>query len=314
MRNFADRLSEAIEKKNNPTVMGLDPLIEYIPKEMLAYWNEHVEDKAMASAMAIYDFNKQLIDSVCEIIPAVKPQFAYYEMYGVHGMEALRRTIDYAKSKGLLVIADAKRNDIGPTASAYANAILGDTVLIDDSVSAMYDADAITLNAYLGIDGIKPFLDVAKNKGKGVYILVRTSNPSAGDFQDVLMEDKRPLYERFAKMTSEWGESMIGEYGYSSVGAVVGATWPKQAKELRDIMPHTPILVPGYGAQGGSGDTAAVNFDSSGKGAIVNASRSLMCAYKKRADLDPMHFAEATYDEAIRMRDELKDAIARKIG
>ena len=177
----------------------------------------------------------------------------------------------------------------------------------------MFDADAITLNAYLGIDGIKPFLDVAKAKGKGVYILVRTSNPSAGDFQDMLMDDKKPLYERFANLTSEWGTDLIGESGYSSVGAVVGATWPKQASRLRELMPHTPILVPGYGAQGGSGDSAAVNFDSSGKGAIVNASRSLMCAYKKRTDLDPMHFAEATYDEAIRMRDELKDAIARRM-
>ena len=198
-------------------------------------------------------------------------------------------------------------------ASAYANAILGDTVLIDQTKCAMFDADAITLNAYLGIDGIKPFLDVAKAKGKGVYILVRTSNPSAGDFQDMLMDDKKPLYERFANLTSEWGTDLIGESGYSSVGAVVGATWPKQASRLRELMPHTPILVPGYGAQGGSGDSAAVNFDSSGKGAIVNASRSLMCAYKKRTDLDPMHFAEATYDEAIRMRDELKDAIARRM-
>lgn len=314
MKNFADRLTDRISALSNPTVLGLDPVADYVPEEMLLYWGSQVEDKAMATAMAIYDFNRMLIDATCEIIPAIKPQFAYYEMYGVHGVEALRRTITYAKEKGMLVIADAKRNDIGPTAAAYANAIIGETTLWDQSVTAMNDADAITLNAYLGIDGIKPFIDVAKSKGKGMYILVRTSNPSAGDFQDLIMQDGRPLYEKFAQKVASWGEDLIGESGFSSVGAVVGATWPEQAAALRQIMPKSLILVPGYGAQGGSSDAAAVNFNAAGKGAIVNASRSLMCAYKKRDDLKPMDFQQATYDEAIRMKQDLLDAIARKTG
>ncbi len=309
MKNFADRLTAQIEKTGNPTVMGLDPLVEYIPDEMLLYYGNQVEDKSMATAMAIFEFNRMLIDATCDIIPAVKPQFAYYEMYGVHGMEALRRTISYAKEKGMLVIADAKRNDIGSTASAYANAIIGETTLWDQSLTCMYDADAITLNAYLGIDGIKPFIDVAKIRGKGMYILVRTSNPSAGDFQDLRMEDGHTLYEKVAQKVSDWGEDLVGESGFSSVGAVVGATWPEQALALRKIMPKSLILVPGYGAQGGSAAAAAVNFDRSGKGAIVNASRSLMCAWKKRDDLKPMDFQKATLDEALRMKKDLYDAI-----
>lgn len=313
MKNFADRLTERITALSNPTVLGLDPLAEYIPQEMLDYWGKQVEDKPMATSMAIYDFNRMLIDATCDIIPAVKPQFAYYEMYGVHGMEALRRTIAYAKEKGMLVIADAKRNDIGSTASAYANAILGETVLWDHTVAAMNDADAVTLNAYLGIDGIKPFIDVARSRGKGMYILVRTSNPSAGDFQDLKMEDGHTLYEKVAMKVASWGEDLIGESGYSSVGAVVGATWPQQAAALRQIMPKSLFLVPGYGAQGGSADAAAVNFDANGNGAIVNASRSLMCAYKKREDLPPMEFQLAAHDEALRMQKDLLDAIARKV-
>lgn len=312
MKNFADRLTERITALSNPTVLGLDPLAEYVPSEMLAYWGSQVEDKSMATAMAIYDFNRMLIDATCDIIPAVKPQFAYYEMYGVHGMEALRRTISYAKEKGMLVIADAKRNDIGSTAAAYANAIIGETTLWDSSVTAMNDADAVTLNAYLGIDGIKPFIDIAKIKGKGMYILVRTSNPSAGDFQDLRTDDGHTLYEKVAKKVAAWGEELIGESGYSSVGAVVGATWPEQAAALRQIMPKTLILVPGYGAQGGSADSAAVNFDANGNGAIVNASRSLMCAYRTREDLKPLDFQQACYDEALRMKKDLNDAIARK--
>lgn len=314
MKNFADRLTDRISVLSNPTVLGLDPLAEYVPEEMLQYWGKEIEDKSMATAMAIYDFNRMLIDATCDIIPAIKPQFAYYEMYGVHGIEALRRTIGYAKEKGMLVIADAKRNDIGSTASAYANAIIGETALWDQSVTAMNDADAVTLNAYLGIDGIKPFIDVAKSRGKGMYILVRTSNPSAGDFQDLKMENGRPLYEEVARKVAAWGEELIGESGFSSVGAVVGATWPEQAAALREIMPKTLILVPGYGAQGGSADSAAVNFDASGRGAIVNASRSLMCAYKKRDDLKLMDFQQATYDEAVRMKEDLLQAIAKKTG
>ncbi len=311
MKNFADRLTERIEALSNPTVMGLDPKLEFIPEEIVKRHLSLSSDPAIASAEAIYEFNTKLIDAVCQVIPAIKPQFAYYEMYGIHGLEALYKTISYAKSKGMLVIADAKRNDIGTTAEAYARAIIGKTTLSDNSVQAMTGADAVTVNAYLGIDGIKPFIDTARETRSGLFVLVRTSNPSAGDFQDLTMEDSKPLYEKVAEKVSEWGSDLIGECGYSSVGAVVGATWPEQAERLRKQMPHTMILVPGYGAQGGDADSAAVNFDDKGRGAIVNASRSLMCAYKKRSDLKPEDFQKAAYDEAVRMRDDLNRAIER---
>ncbi len=311
-QHFSDRLLERIEKMGNPTVMGLDPLAEYLPEELLQAWGKEIEDKSMATAMAIYEFNRALIDATADIVPAVKPQFAYYEMYGVHGMEALRRTIAYAQEKGMLVIADAKRNDIGSTASAYAKSILGETELWDKTLTAMYNADAITVNAYLGIDGVEPFLVEARERGKGLFILVRTSNPSAGDFQDLSLADGRTLYEAVAGKVAEWGQDTVGASGYNLVGAVVGATWPEQAEKLRGIMKQSLILVPGYGAQGGSSDAAAVNFDQNGKGAIVNASRSIMCAYKKRSDLTALDFAQAARDEALRMRDDLTAAIARR--
>ncbi len=314
MRNFADRLTERIDVLRNPTVMGLDPLIEYVPSSIRSRFEKEITDPLLATAMAIYEFNRQMIDAVCDIIPAVKPQFAYYEKYGVPGIEALRKTIQYAKNKGMLVIADAKRNDIGSTASAYADSIIGETELIDHSRTRMFDADAITVNAYLGIDGIKPFLDVAKTEGKGLFILVRTSNPSAGDFQDLVLADGKPLYEKVAEKVSEWGEGLLGDSGFSSVGAVVGATWPEQAKVLRGKMKKAIILVPGYGAQGGSADSAAQSFDDSGKGAVVNASRSLMCAYQKREDLPQERFAEALVDEAVRMRNDLQKAIEKRVG
>ncbi|HOO61666.1 MAG TPA: orotidine-5'-phosphate decarboxylase, partial [Bacillota bacterium] len=254
-------------------------------------------------------YNRQLIDAVYDIIPAIKPQFAYYEMYGIHGIAALRKTIQYAHDKGMLVIGDAKRNDIGSTATAYANAIIGETKIINDTTPEMFGCDAITVNGYLGIDGVKPFIDVAKEKGKGIFVLVRTSNPSAGDLQDLKLEDGRYVYEAMADKVEEWGKELIGESGISSLGAVVGATWPEQAKAVRERMPHAFVLVPGYGAQGGSGSDAVASFTADGKGGIVNASRSLMCAWKKRTDLEPMEFKKATRDEAIRMRNDLQEAL-----
>lgn len=332
MTNFADRLTKRIEECNNPTVMGLDPKLEYLPSDMLNEWLKEAKDHEeksgqpanmqMATGMAIFDYNRLLIDSVYDIIPAIKPQFAYYEMYGIHGIMALRKTIQYAHDKGMLVIADAKRNDIGTTATAYANAIIGETKIINDTTACMFDCDCITVNGYLGIDGIKPFMDVAKEKGKGLYVLVRTSNPSAGDLQDLKLEDGRQVFEAMAENVEKWGQELIGECGFSSVGAVVGATWPEQAVKARRIMPHALILVPGYGAQGGSGKDAVASFVN-GKGGIVNASRSLMCAWKKRDDIEPMEltqmhgpsgapllgFQRATREEALRMREDLNNAI-----
>lgn len=336
MMNFADRLLKKIDECNNPTVMGLDPKLDYLPKPMLDEWiGEAAKQKEetgepvnmqMTTAMALFDYNRLLIDAVYDIIPAIKPQFAYYEMYGIHGIAALRKTIKYAQDKGMIVIADAKRNDIGTTATAYANAIIGETKIIDDSTACMFDCDCITVNGYLGIDGIKPFMDVAKEKGKGLYVLVRTSNPSAGDLQDLKLEDGRLVFEAMAENVEKWGQELIGESGFSSVGAVVGATWPEQAVKARQIMPRALILIPGYGAQGGSGKDAVASFVN-GKGGIVNASRSLMCAWKKREDIDPMEmtdmtgpsgapllgFQKATREEALRMRDDLNNALKETV-
>ena len=312
MKNFADELYTAIKHMQCPVVMGLDPLLSYIPDEITECAKKECQDIQAAAASAILKFNKMLLDAVTGIIPAVKPQIAYYELYGIHGIQAFHDTITYAKEKGFLVIADAKRNDIGSTAAAYADALIGETDIWGQK-EAMFAADAVTVNAYLGIDGIQPFLDVCKEKGKGIFILVRTSNPSAGDFQDLVLEDGKPLYERVAEKVNEWGIPLVGESGYSSVGAVVGATWPEQASIVRKIMPAANILVPGYGAQGGSADAAAANFDKNGYGAIVNASRSLMCAYKKRPDLKSMDFQKATYDEAVRMKNDLNQAVEKML-
>jgi len=333
MTNFADKLLKRIEECKNPTIMGLDPKLEYLPQGMLDEWIKEAETQKektgqpvnmqMATGMALFDFNRLLIDAVYDIIPVIKPQFAYYEMYGIHGIAALRKTIQYAHDKGMLVVADAKRNDIGSTATAYANAIIGETKIIDDTTPCMFDCDCITVNGYLGIDGVKPFIDVAKEKGKGLFVLVRTSNPSAGDLQDLKLEDGRMVYEAMAENVEKWGAELIGESGFSSLGAVVGATWPEQAVKAREIMPHALILIPGYGAQGGSAKDAVASFVN-GKGGVVNASRSLMCAWKKRSDIEPMEltemngpsgapllgFQKATREEALRMREDLNSALA----
>lgn len=310
MRNFADQLTDRIAELKNPTVMGLDPRIEYIPDSIKdKYIKELGNDPELATAWSIYEFNMKLIDAVCDIVPAVKPQFAYYEMYGVQGLEVLKKTIAYAKRKGMLVIADAKRNDIGSTATAYAEGIIGATELAGGATQSMFGADSVTVNGYLGIDGIKPFVDVCQRDGKGIFALVRTSNPSAGDLQDLKLEDGRTVYEAMADKVNEWGKELIGDNGFSSVGAVVGATWPEQAVEIRKRMPENLILVPGYGAQGAGADAAVASFTADGSGSIVNASRSLMCAWKKREDLSPDEFMTATRDEALDMRDKLNNAL-----
>lgn len=308
--NFADRLSKRIQETGNPAIMGLDPVLDYIPDSILSYFRAQCTDPAMASGLAIYEFNRRLIDGVADLIPAIKPQLAYYEQYGVHGLEALRQTIHYAQGKGMLVVADGKRNDIGSTAEAYARAWLGETLLIDGSSAAIHGADALTVNAYLGLDGIQPFIDLCQRGGKGIFILVRTSNPSAGDLQDLILSDGRPVYEAMASKVAEWGEALTGNCGYSSVGAVVGATWPLQASRLRKLMPKTLILVPGYGAQGATAEDAANSFGPDGGGAIVNASRSLMMAWKKQ-QMDHEEFDQAARREALRMKADLRQALEK---
>lgn len=311
MKNFADRLIAKIDELKNPTVMGLDPLMEYLPDSIRdKYWKGSGSSQE-ATGLAITEFNCRLIDAVTGIIPAIKPQFAYYEMLGSEGVKALQATIAHAKNAGMLVIADAKRNDIGPTAAAYAKAILGTTEWIDRRPLPVFDADAVTVNGYLGIDGLAPFIKECEEAGKGLFILVRTSNPSAAEFQDLRLANGSLFYEAIAGKVYEWGRTTIGTCGYSSIGAVVGATWPQEAASLRKQMKDAIILVPGYGAQGGSAKAAAENFNADGKGAIVNASRSLMCAYKKE-NASPEEFEAAARREAVRMRDDLFSAIGEK--
>ncbi|MBR6725932.1 MAG: orotidine-5'-phosphate decarboxylase [Clostridia bacterium] len=284
-----DKLYELIAQKNNPTVMGLDPKLEYIPEKFR-------EGKSVSESL--FDFNRALIDATADLIPAIKPQSAYYELYGLEGLLALDKTIRYAKQAGIYVILDAKRGDIGSTASAYAEGHLGE---------GGAGADCITVNPYLGSDGIVPFIDAAKKYDKALFSLVKTSNPSSSEFQDRLIDGK-PLYRIVGEATEKWGEDNIGEYGYSRVGAVIGATHPEQLAELRAAMPHTFFLVPGYGAQGGTAADVAFAFRQSDKsGAIVNSSRALMCAYKGKGD--DMNFAQFTRNACIEMRDALNAAM-----
>ena len=299
-----DRLIEGIKRTNNPTVAGLDPKLDYIPdfikEQAFARYGRTLE----GAAEALFVFNKGLIDALCDIVPAVKPQAAYYEMYGWQGVRALERTIAYAKSKGMFVITDGKRNDIGTTMEAYAKAHLGETA-VEGEVFEPFGGDALTVNAYLGTDGVKPVLNVCKEKDKGLFILVKTSNPSSGELQDRTLDDGLTIYRTMGGMCEKWGEELMGQYGYSGVGAVVGATYPQQLGELRKELPHTFFLVPGYGAQGGGAKDVAPAFDENGLGAIINSSRGIMCAWKKEEGLDPAEYAAAARREAIRMRDEI---------
>ncbi len=306
-----DRLIENIIKMQNPTVAGLDPKLDYVPASIKEKCFAKYGNTLDGAAAALFEFNKALIDSLCDIVPAVKPQAAYYEMYGWQGVKALCDTISYAKSKGMFIITDGKRNDIGTTMEAYAAAHLGETAVNGESIEA-FGADALTVNGYLGTDGIKPLLNICKEKDKGIFVLVKTSNPSSGELQDMKLKTNESVYEHMGKMCEDWGKELVGEYGYSAVGAVVGATYPEQLKELREKLPHTFFLVPGYGAQGGGAEDVKNAFDQRGLGAIINSSRGIMCAWKNQ-NLAEDDFAIAARNEAVRMRDELVGAIG-KIG
>ncbi len=299
-----DRMIENIVKMQNPTVAGLDPKLAYIPQYILDESKEKYGVSLKAAANALFEFNKALIDELCDIVPAVKPQAAYYEMYGFEGVRVLEETVAYAKSKGMFVMTDGKRNDIGATMEAYATAHLGETDVFGEKIAA-FDADALTVNGYLGSDGINPLLKVCGEKDKGIFVLVKTSNKSSGELQDMKLENGNTVYAQMGEMCEKWGEELPGKYGYSGVGAVVGATYPAMLGELREKMPHTFFLVPGYGAQGGAADDVAPGFDKNGLGAIVNSSRGIMCAWQKEEGLDPHDFAKAARREAIRMRDEI---------
>lgn len=297
-----DKLMEKIVATQNPTVAGLDPKLEYIPAHITERAYKEHGYTLEAAAQAIYQFNVGLIDALCDIVPAVKPQCAFYEMYGYQGMKALYDTIHYAKSKGMYVITDAKRGDIGSTMSAYATAHIG-AVQIGDVEIDPFGGDSVTVNAYFGIDGVQPMIDICKKRDKGIFVLVKTSNPSSGELQDKDLEGKS-LYHTLGDLCEEWGQQAMGSYGYSAVGAVVGATYPKQLEEMRKALPHTFFLVPGYGAQGGGAKDVAAAFDQNGMGAIVNSSRGIMCAYQK-AGLPGEDFAKAARAEALRMKEDI---------
>lgn len=298
-----DRLIARIDELKNPSVAGLDPKLEYVPRFLKDAFFVKDGHTLKAAAGAILAFNKALIDELCDIVPAIKPQAAYYEMYGWEGVRTLAETIRYAQQKGMYVMTDGKRNDIGATMTAYATAHLG-KVMVDGVELEPFGADALTVNGYLGTDGIQPLLDVCQKYDKGIFVLAKTSNPSSGELQDRKIDGKS-VYEIMGEMCEKWGEQQIGKYGYSAVGAVVGATYPEQLAELRAKLPHTMFLVPGYGAQGGGAKGVAGAFDANGRGAVVNSSRAIMCAYQKEENCPEEDFAKAARREAIRMRDDI---------
>lgn len=300
-----DLLIEKIAYTSNPTVVGLDPRLEYIPDFIKKKSYECYGMTFEAAGDAVLTFNKILIDALCDIVPAVKPQCAYYEMFGWQGVKALAETIEYAHSHNMFVIADGKRNDIGSTMEAYAQAYLGQTE-IGTIQKRAFETDALTVNPYLGSDGIIPLTDICAASDKGIFVLCKTSNPSSGELQD-LDCGGMPMYMRVAELAEKWGAKVPGKYGYNGVGIVAGATYPEQLMQLRKRLPNTMFLIPGYGAQGGRAHDIACAFGEGMTGVIVNSSRAIMCAYQKSGNAD-MNFAQAARTEALLMRDALRDA------
>ena len=301
-----DILQDKIKEKKNPTVAGLDARVEYIPPHILKKYTSQYGETLQAAALAVEEFDCSLIDALCDVVPAVKPQSAYFEMLGWRGMETLKEVITHAKGKGLYVIADIKRGDIGTTATAYAEGWLG-TTRVGETDCAAFDADCVTLNGYMGSDAIKPFLDQCVARNKSAFVLAKTSNPSSVELQDMVAGD-RVVYTVMGDLIERWGKDTAGKYGYNALGAVVGATHPSVLKELRRRLEHTFFLVPGYGAQGGTAADVRCAFDELGRGAIVNASRSIMCAWTKTGK-DGMDYQEAARAAAEQMRDELREYI-----
>lgn len=306
-----NRLVQNIKKTNAPIVVGLDPMLNYIP--------EHVQKKAFAefgetlegAAEAIWQFNKEIVDKTYDLIPAVKPQIAMYEQFGIPGLMAFKKTVDYCKEKGLVVIGDIKRGDIGSTSAAYAVGHVGH-VQVGEKTYAPFDEDFVTVNPYLGSDGVSPFIKVCKEENKGIFVLVKTSNPSSGEFQDQLVGGK-PLYELVGEKVAAWGEEHMGD-DYSYVGAVVGATYPEMGKVLRRVMPKTYILVPGYGAQGGKGKDLVHFFNEDGLGAIVNSSRGIIAAYKQEtyAKFGAENFGEASRAAVEDMVKDIRESLEQR--
>ena len=302
------RLIEKIAQMQNPSVVGLDSLLDYIPQHIKDEKFATYGDTFDAAAQSILEYNKAIIEQICDIVPAVKPQAAYYEMYSWQGMWALCETVKYAQEKGMIVIMDGKRNDIGSTMQAYAKAHLGTSTVNGKELSA-FGSDMLTVNGYLGSDGVNPLLPICDEQDKGIFVLVKTSNPSSGELQDQKIDDKS-IYETMGAMCEQWGSQTENNYGYSRVGAVVGATYPEQLAEMRQKMPHTFFLVPGYGAQGGGANDVAGAFDKNGLGAIVNSSRAILTAWKK-AGTDGKDFAEQARKAALAMKEDIMGVVGK---
>ena len=302
-----NKLVEKIEKLEAPIVVGLDPMLDFVPNHILQKAFSEKGENIEGVAEAIWQYNKGIVDATYDLIPSVKPQIAMYEQFGIEGLKVFHKTVEYCKEKGLVVIGDIKRGDIGSTSAAYATGHLGKVIIGGKSYRG-FDEDFITVNPYLGSDGVNPFIDVCKEENKGLFILVKTSNPSSGEFQDQLV-DGRPLYELVGKKVSEWGEQHMGN-SYSYIGAVVGATYPEMGKILRKLMTKTYILVPGYGAQGGKAEDLAPYFNKDGLGAIVNSSRGIIAAYKLKGyeKFGAEGYADASRQAVIDMREDLKQA------
>lgn len=297
---MVSKLIEKIQKTKAPICVGLDPMLSYIPEHVTKKAYEQYGETLEGAAEAIWQFNKEIVDATADLIPSVKPQIAMYEQFGIEGLKAYDKTVKYCQQKGLVVIGDVKRGDIGSTSTAYATGHIG-RVQVGNTVCTGFNTEYITVNPYLGTDGVKPFVDVCNEYDRGIFVLVKTSNPSSGEFQDRLI-DGRPLYELVAEKVVEWGEASM-DGAYSNVGAVVGATYPEMSRVLRKLMPRTYFLVPGYGAQGGTAEDLKYCFNEDGLGAVVNSSRGIIAAYKKEpyAKFGADHFAEASRQAVIDM-------------
>lgn len=304
---FIDRLISKILEKDSRVVVGLDPRLEQMPKDLVEKYICEYGETFEAVGKIFYEFNKCIIDNVADIVPAVKPQIAFYEAYGIEGLKAYRDTCEYARSKGLLIVGDVKRGDIGSTSKAYSTAFLGRTIIGSSESSAFY-SDSITINPYLGDDCMDEFIGDVDKYEKGIFVLVKTSNPSSNQIQDISSEGKT-IYERVAEMVNNKSEKRVGKYGYSSIGAVVGATYPEMLKELRDIMPTAYFLVPGYGAQGAGAKDIKDSLDNKGLGALINSSRGIIFAYKKDA-YKGLSYGKAARQAAIDMRDDINSVIS----
>ncbi len=307
-----NQLIENIQRTNAPVVVGLDPMLSYIPAHILSKAYEEFGETLEGAAEAVWQYNKGIIDATYDLIPAVKPQIAMYEQFGIPGLLVFDRTVKYCQEKGLVVIGDVKRGDIGSTSAAYAVGHLGKVQVGSQKISA-FNEDFATINPYLGSDGINPFIEVCKEEKKGLFILAKTSNPSSGEFQDRLI-DGIPLYEHVGSKIAEWGEQFMSDkYPYSYIGAVVGATYPEQGKTLRKLMPKTFILVPGYGAQGGRGKDLAHFFNTDGLGAIINSSRGIIAAYKAEqyAEFGTQRYAEASRQAVLDMVEDITKALGK---